>query len=209
MILFRRPQHSELSSAGIPKTQDEFKNFVDPEKPFTQLQLGLITDARDCKTKNFVETHPCSSSGLVDKYLADSTEVDFVNSGQSVNPCLEHSNNVPESSRSGLIKSKELSLTFGNKNDSATDSTTEAQAPFMISEQAQEYIQGKQTFSAKLTRSKKQRDDELSFNECKHLESGLSVDNAFRREYHRDFHDQVTAVSFFYIKRKSERTYFI
>ncbi|KAM5564551.1 protein tesmin/TSO1-like CXC 4 [Rosa sericea] len=193
-FLKRRSQHSELSGAGIPKTHDEGKEFadsaVDPVKHLTQLQLGLITDTRDCKTKNFVETHPCSSSGFVDEYLADSTEVDCVNSDQSVNPRLEHSSSVLEPSRSGLIKSKELTLTLGNRNDNATNSRTEAQAPFMTSEQAHEYNQGKQTFIAKLTRSEKQRNDELRFNKCKNIESGLSVDNAFRREYHQELLDR-------------------
>lgn len=180
-------------------------------KPLTQLPLGFITDTRDCKTKNCVETHQCSSSEFVDEFLADSADVDCVTSDRSLNPCLEHSSSVLEQSGNDLIKSNELTLTLGNRNDDATNSTTEPQAPFMISEQAHEYIQGKQTSIAKSTRNEKQRNDELSFNEYRNIDTGLSVNNAFRREYHQDLHDRVIVDSSFYItiKAKSDRTYFI
>ncbi|KAL6215144.1 hypothetical protein ACLB2K_014575 [Fragaria x ananassa] len=188
-FLKRRSQQSELSGAGIPKAHD--KGPVDPVKPLTQLRLGFITDTRDCKTKNCVETHQCSSSEFVDEFLADSADVDCVNSDQSLNPCLEHSSSVLEQPGNDLIKSNELTLTLGNRNDDATNSTTEPQAPFMISEQAHEYIQGKQTSIAKSTRNEKQRNDELSYNEYRNIDTGLSVNNAFRREYHQDLHDRV------------------
>ena len=190
-ILIRRSQHLELYSAGLSEAHDEGKKLadgsVDPVKPLT----NLINDTRDCKTKNSVEIYSCSSPESVDDFLADSTDV-------------ENSSSALESSRNGLIKATELTLTLGNKNGDATNSRAEAQKTLMISEPAHEYNQGEETLIAKLTRSEKQRSDELPLNECKNIESGLPVDNAFRREYQQDWHDQVIAVSSFHIRIKAK-----
>ncbi|XP_050363583.1 protein tesmin/TSO1-like CXC 2 isoform X2 [Argentina anserina] len=182
---------SFLKSAGLTEDHDEGKKFadgpVDPVKPSTHL---ITPGTGDCRTKKSVETYSSSSSECVDEFLADSADGDCVNSDQSVDPCLEHSSSVLEPSRYGLCKSDELTLTLGNKIDDATNSRTEAQAPCMISEQAHEYNLGKETLIAKPSTSENQRSDELPFNKCKNIESGLPVDNAFRSEYHQDLHDQ-------------------
>lgn len=188
-----RPQYQPLSSAEKSKTQDEAKKFLDgPVDPkITQLHMRLITDSQDCETKIRVESQQCSSSEGVDEYLADPSEVDCVDSTQSASPCLKQSNNVPET----FTGSKETTL-YDNKHNTGTDLGTEAKAP---SEQAKEDLEGKQTFDAKPVKIIEQSDGELPYDECPNIESGLSIDNAYKREYRQHLHDQVIADSWLYI----------
>ncbi|XP_034200791.1 CRC domain-containing protein TSO1-like isoform X3 [Prunus dulcis] len=180
----KRPQYQPLSSAEKPKTQDEAKKFLDgPVDPkSTQLHMRLITDSQDCETKIRVESQQCSSSEGVDEYLADPSEVDCVDSTQSASPCLKQSNNVPET----FTGSKETTL-YDNKHNTGTDLGTEAKVP---SEQAKEDLEGKQRFDAKPVKIIEQSDGELPYDECPNIESGLSIDNAYNREYRQHLHDQ-------------------
>ncbi|XP_021828730.1 CRC domain-containing protein TSO1-like isoform X2 [Prunus avium] len=180
----KRPQYQPLSSAEKPKTQDEAKKFLDdPVDPkITQLHMRLITDSQDRETKIRVESQQCSSSEGVDEYLADPSEVDCVDSTQSASPCLKQSNNVPET----FTGSKETTL-YDKKHNTGTDLGTEAKAP---SEQAKEDLEGKQTFDAKPVKIIEQSDGDLPYDECPNIESGLSIDNAYKREYRQHLHDQ-------------------
>ncbi|KAE8657929.1 Protein tesmin/TSO1-like CXC 2 [Hibiscus syriacus] len=86
------------------------------ERSLTEFQEGLVTDIRnEDDNKDNVSVQPSSSSGCVDEYLADPVESDCVNSAYAVNSNLKQSNNVLQSSVSGLADSKNIKI--GNKNN--------------------------------------------------------------------------------------------
>lgn len=139
-------------------------------------QTGLITETqKDCEVNEFSETHPCSSSGCIDEFLADLEEVDCENS-YSANDALK-------SSRSGSNNSKEAILTFDDKNGVGTDAGTELEVLLVSSEQAERDIPGEPKSDADPIKiEEKRKDSKWPSNESPIIKIGLHVGHASKKQ---------------------------
>lgn len=149
---------------------------VNLERSVNELQPGLITDIKEDDTKDSLSVQPSSSSGCVDEYLADPVEADCANSAYNVN--LKQSNNLLESSASGLLDSKNLK--FDEKNDEGS----EVDVAQMLPGQSEEGLGRKLISDVKQLKIRNEQHcsrgiyDDLSYQEkeCKNLDPQVMID---------------------------------
>lgn len=151
---------------------------VDSGQSVALCQSRVITETqKDCEVNEVFETHPCSSSGCIDEFLADLEEVDCENS-YSTTPSL-HSNDAVVSSQHGSDNAKETILVVDDKNGTGTDAGTELEVLLVSSKQAKTNIQGEPNSDAEPTKIEEgKKDCERPSNECPNIKNGLHVGHA-------------------------------
>lgn len=164
-----RSQSLQLSIAEAPQNidrgKDDVDGSVDSEQFVTVCQNGLIADTqKDCNVDEFFETHPSSSSGCVDEFLADPGGADCGNSVYSDTPGSKNPNNASKFSQGC---SKETMLELDDRNGVGRDVGTE---------QAETDIHGEPKVDAKSVGIvEKEMDGEWSSYECLNIKTNLHV----------------------------------
>lgn len=161
-----------------------------------QLNTGLVAKVeKECDIKDSVQDQPCSSSGCVDEYLADTMEADSAISAHSAGSCLNQSNDALQSLQSGFTDSNNTTARFFDKKNISVDKKRELDASPALLEQAEDELQGKSAFNVKpVPTDGKQRGGERTSTEVLNVESNLSVDYA-SEQLHESSVAQVTADS--------------
>lgn len=150
-----------------------------------QLNTGLVAKVeKECDIKDSVQDQPCSSSGCVDEYLADTMEADSAISAHSAGSCLNQSNDALQSLQSGFTDSNNTTATFFDKKNISVDKKREVDASPALLEQDEDELQGKSAFNVKpVPIDGKQRGGERTSTEVLNVESNLSVDYASEQLY--------------------------
>ncbi|KAK1551231.1 hypothetical protein Q3G72_032409 [Acer saccharum] len=170
----KRPRYHLFPSADVSANDDGCKKFTDCTgelgKSDSLLDGRLVADAqKDSDMKNFALVQPDISLGRVGEYLADRTEVDCANSTNEVNPDLEQSVDLLQSSVSSITYLK------GSISKSKTNNEMKIKvnAHLTLSGKAEEQLQGEST--------EEQACGALPPDEC-NTESNFFIDLASKKQ---------------------------
>ncbi|PON57904.1 Lin-54-like protein [Parasponia andersonii] len=180
--VLKRSQCLQLSFTETSQNVDRGnKCIVDPGQSTTLCQQGLIIETQKDEVDEIFETHPCSSSGCIDEFLADLEDEECENS-YSATPSLKHSNDALGSLQSASNNSKETTLKFGDKNGMEPDAGTELEVLLVSLEQAKKDIQGEPKSDAEPIKiEEEKKDSEWQSNECPNIRIGVHVGHASKK----------------------------
>ncbi|KAK0572110.1 hypothetical protein LWI29_026333 [Acer saccharum] len=170
----KRPRYHLFPSADVSANDDGCKKFTDCTgelgKSDSLLDGRLVADTqKDSDMKNFALVQPDISLGRVGEYLADRTEVDCANSTNEVNPDLEQSVDLLQSSVSSITYLKGSI----SKSETNNEMKIKVNAHLTLSGKAEEQLQGEST--------EEQACGALPPDEC-NTESNFFIDLASKKQ---------------------------
>lgn len=145
----------------------------------TRLNPVLISDVeKECDFKDSAEDHPCSFSGCIDEYLADTMDAD------SAISCLNHCIDASQSLQSASTDANRTATRIFDKKSISIDRKRQVDGSPTLLEQAEEELQGSSASNVRPVETEgKQRDDEKASTEVPNVDCNLSANYASERLY--------------------------